>query len=199
MQFKLKNTKITISFTFFALIILLICFNKTEYLFISLFSAILHELGHLFTLNFFDAKILEFKISLFGGKIETDNFIPTNYFQDVLIYFSGPFVNLIFSIFFFFLNFILQDPKIVDIISVNAVLAIFNLLPFYNFDGGKIIEALLKIKLVEKQAEVILTIVSILVLIPFIYFSFNVFLQNKNNLYFIIVSLLMLLTIILKK
>ena len=33
MQFKIKNTKISISFTFFALIIILISLNKTEFLY----------------------------------------------------------------------------------------------------------------------------------------------------------------------
>ena len=199
MQFNLFKTKITISFTFFALILLLICFNKTEYLYISIISALLHEFGHLFSLKFCGAKILEFKISLFGGKIETENFTPTNYFQDIFIYFSGPFINLFISIFCYFLNFYLNSAELIDITSVNAVLGVFNLLPFYNFDGGKIIGTLLKIKLTEKQTENILTIISFVVLIPFIYFSVIIFLQNKNNFYLLIVSLLMLLTIILKK
>lgn len=199
MQFNLFKIKITISFTFFALIILLICFNKTEHLYISIISALLHEFGHLFALKFFGAKILEFKISLFGGKIETENFTRTNYFQDIFIYFSGPFINLFISIFCYFLNFYLNSAKLLDITIVNAILGVFNLLPFYNFDGGKIVGTLLKIKFKEKQAETILTIISFVVLIPFIYFSITIFLQNKNNFYFLIVSLLMLLTIILKK
>ena len=69
MQFKIKNTKITISFTFFALIILLIVFNKTEFLYLTCFFAIIHELAHLVALNKSGVVINEFKISLFGANI----------------------------------------------------------------------------------------------------------------------------------
>ena len=130
---------------------------------------------------------------------KTENNTHTNYIQDILINFSGPFVNILISIFCYFLNVLVYSPKLVDITAVNAVLGIYNLLPFYNFDGGKILEILLKIKLSKKLSEDISTTVSILILIPFIYFSFTIFFQNKSNFYFIIVTLLMLLAIILKK
>lgn len=199
MQFNLFNIKIKISFTFFVLVLLLIIFNKTEYLYISIISAILHEFAHLFTLKFFGAKILEFKISLFGGNIKTEDFITTNYFQDVLVYFSGPLINLFFTIFCYFLSFFFHTQKLVDFTWVNLALALFNLLPFYSFDGGKILSAILKIKFTEKQSELILTISSFIILIPFIYFSITLFLHNKKDFYYLIVTLLMLLTIIFKK
>ena len=199
MQFNLFNIKIKISFTFFALILLLIIFNKTEYLYISIISAMLHELGHLFALKFFGAKILEFKISLFGGNIKTEDFINTNYLQDIIILISGPFINLFFAVFCYFLLFSFKTQKLVDFTLVNLTLAFFNLLPFYSFDGGKILSAILKFKFTEKQSEQIVTISSFLILIPFIYFSVTLFLHNKNNFYYLIVALLMLLTIIFKK
>ena len=37
MQFKFKNIKITVSFTFFALIILLVIFNKNDFLYFGRF------------------------------------------------------------------------------------------------------------------------------------------------------------------
>ena len=74
MQFKFKNIKITVSFTFFALIILLVIFNKNDFLYFTCFFAIIHELGHLFTLNKFGVKICELKISLFGANIKTESF-----------------------------------------------------------------------------------------------------------------------------
>ena len=73
MQFKIKNTKITISFTFFALIIILISLNKTEFLYSTIIFAILHEAGHLLALKHFKIQIEEFKISLFGGNIKVLN------------------------------------------------------------------------------------------------------------------------------
>jgi len=47
MQFKIKNTIVTISFTYLALILVLISLNKTEFLYSTLIFAMLHEAGHI--------------------------------------------------------------------------------------------------------------------------------------------------------
>lgn len=199
MQFKFKNIKITVSFTFFALIILLVIFNKNDFLYFTCFFAIIHELGHLFTLNKFGVKICELKISLFGANIKTESFKRISIKKEIIILLSGPLINLCLSAVLYFVNLIIENIDFNNLISINLGLGIFNLLPFYNFDGGKIIEILLKSKLNEKISETIVSCISFAVLIPLILFSVNIFLQNYKDFYFLVVSLLMLLTIILKK
>lgn len=199
MQFNFKNIKITISFTFFALIILLVIFNKNDFLYLSCFFAIIHELGHLFFLNKFGVKICELKISIFGANIKTESFKKISIKKDVIVLLSGPLVNLIFSVVLYFVNLIIKNVDLSNLILINLGLGIFNLLPFYNFDGGKIIEILLKSKFNEKIAETIVSCISFAILVPFTLFSVNIFLRNYKDFYFLVVSLLMLLTIILKK
>lgn len=199
MQFKFKNIKITVSFTFFALIILLVIFNKNDFLYFTCFFAIIHELGHLFFLNKFGVKICELKISLFGANIKTESFKKISIKKDVIVLLSGPLVNLIFSAVLYFVNLIIKNVDLSNLILINLGLGIFNLLPFYNFDGGKIIEILLKSKLNEKISETIVSCISFAILVPFTLFSVNIFLRNYKDFYFLVVSLLMLLTIILKK
>jgi Zn-dependent protease len=199
MQFKFKNIKITISFTFFALIILLVIFNKNDFLYLTCIFAIFHEFGHLFALNKFGVKISEFKISLFGANIKTESFKKIPIKNEIIILFSGPLINFTFSIVLYFINLFIKNEMFNKLILINLGLAIFNLLPFYNFDGGKIIETLFKYKLKEKTADILLTCISIIVLIPMTLFSINAFLQNYNDFYYLVVSALMLLTIILKK
>ena len=199
MQFKFKNIKITVSFTFFALIILLVIFNKNDFLYFTCFFAIIHELGHLFTLNKFGVKICELKISLFGVNIKTESFKRISIKKEIIILLSGPLINLCLSAVLYFLNFIIKNVNFNNLISINLSLGIFNLLPFYNFDGGKIIEILLKSKLNEKISETIVSCISFAILVPFTLFSVNIFLQNYKDFYFLVVSVLMLLTIILKK
>ena len=199
MQFKFKNIKITLSFTFFALIILLVIFNKNDFLYFTCFFAIIHELGHLFTLNKFGVKICKLKISLFGANIKTESFKRISIKKEIIILLSGPLINLCLSAVLYFVNLIIENIDFNNLISINLGLGIFNLLPFYNFDGGKIIEILLKSKLNEKISETIVSCISFAVLIPFTLFSVNIFLQNYKDFYFLVVSLLMLLTIILKK
>ena len=199
MQFKFKNIKITVSFTFFALIILLVIFNKNDFLYFTCFFAIIHELGHLFSLNKFGVKICELKISLSGANIKTESFKRISIKKEIIILLSGPLINLCLSAVLYFVNLIIENIDFNNLISINLGLGIFNLLPFYNFDGGKIIEILLKSKLNEKISETIVSCISFAILVPFTLFSVNIFLQNYKDFYFLVVSLLMLLTIILKK
>lgn len=199
MQFKFKNIKITVSFTFFALIILLVIFNKNDFLYFTCFFAIIHELGHLFTLNKFGVKICELKISLSGANIKTESFKRISIKKEIIILLSGPLINLCLSAVLYFVNLIIENIDFNNLISINLGLGIFNLLPFYNFDGGKIIEILLKSKLNEKISETIVSCISFAILVPFTLFSVNIFLQNYKDFYFLVVSVLMLLTIILKK
>ena len=199
MQFKIKNTKITISFTFFALIILLIVFNKNEFLYLTCFFAIIHELAHLVALNKSGVVINEFKISLFGANIKTENYKKTSTKNEIIILLAGVTANLLFAVLFCVVNYFVKSELVKNMFLINLSLSLFNLLPFYNFDGGKIIELLLKTKLNEKTADILISCISFVVLIPIIFVSINVFLQNHNNFYFLVVSVLMLLTIILKK
>lgn len=199
MQFKFGNTRIIISFTFFALIIILISLNKTEFLYSAIIFAILHEIGHLLALKHFKISIEEFKISLFGGNIKILNNNKIQYYQNAIISFCGPLVNLFFFVLFYLLNIFLKNKFINEIYVINLVLAAFNLLPFYNFDGGKILASILMNFLQEKTVNYIITITSFIILIPFTYLAVYIFMLDSKNFYLLVSAVLMLLTIIFKK
>ena len=199
MQFKIKNTKITISFTIFALIIILISLNKTEFLYSTIIFAILHEIGHLLALKHFKISIEEFKVSLFGGNIKILNNNKIQYYQNAIISFCGPLVNLFFFVLFYLLNIFLKNKFINEIYVINLVLAAFNLLPFYNFDGGKILASILMNFLQEKTVNYIITFTSFIILIPFTYLAVYIFMLDSKNFYLLVSAVLMLLTIIFKK
>lgn len=199
MQFKFGNTRIIISFTFFALIIILITLNKTEFLYSTIIFAILHEIGHLLALKHFKISIEEFKVSLFGGNIKILNNNKIQYYQNAIISFCGPLVNLFFFVLFYLLNIFLKNKFINEIYVINLVLAAFNLLPFYNFDGGKILASILMNFLQEKTVNYIITITSFIILIPFTYLAVYIFMLDSKNFYLLVSAVLMLLTIIFKK
>ena len=199
MQFKIKNIKITISFTFFALIIILISINRTEFLYTSIIFAIAHELGHLIALKYFRVSVEEFKISLFGGNIKILDTNKIKYYQSAIISFSGPFINLLLFLLFFVFNYFFKNNLTYEIFVINLVLALFNMLPFYNFDGGKILSSVLLNFFEEKTVNTIITITSFVILIPFTFLAIYIFILDFKNFYLLIASLLMLLTIIFKK
>lgn len=198
MQFKLKNIKIKISFSFFALLLILISVQKNEYIYISLASAILHEIGHLVSLFYFNADILEFNISAFGANIKRGFLNKTNYFEDFLISFSGPLFNLLAWGLFHLIYLVKPNELLLEIAIINFVLALFNLLPFNNFDGGKILKIILKIKFNDLLADKILKIISVIILVGFTLFSVKAFTADFNNFYCIFISFLLLITFLTK-
>ena len=199
MQFKIFNTEVKISFTFFSLILLLFCFNKEKVLLQTVLFSVLHEIGHLIALRIFKVEIEAFSLSLFGGNISRKTLNSTKYLQDVLIYFSGPFLNLfLYIIFILFYNnsdFYLYK----ELATVNLFICLFNLLPFYSFDGGKILLSVFKIFFSEKASEAIVTAASFVVAVPFTAFTITLFLKNPGNFHLVILSMFMLLSLILKK
>ena len=181
MQFKIKDIKVRISFTFFALVLLLVIFRKNDFLYLTCFFAVFHEMGHLFALRNFGVIITDFEISFLGANIKTENFKKIKPAEEIKILFAGPFVNLLILNVFILLNCFYEKELFTKICLINLCLFIFNMLPFYNFDGGKIIEILLKCKFREKTSDVLITCISFIILIPFIWFSINVFLKNNSN------------------
>lgn len=147
--------------------------------------ALLHELGHLCAGLVLGFKPKSIAINPFGFQIEFKTQIEDynkkvkqgNEFclKKIVIALAGPMVNLLIVLICIFLNekmIILKET----IIYSNLLLAIFNLLPIYPLDGGRILkqvvhiykgkeEACKRVNAISKITVILLTIiVSILIL-----------------------------------
>ena len=116
--------------------------------FILLFSILLHELMHSFTAQHYGLTITEIEMYLFGGvsKLHDE---PKSPKQEFLIAFVGPLTSILLGAAFFLIRSIgLIQTQTIDIIFwyagfSNIVLGIFNLLPAYPMDGGRLVRAIL--------------------------------------------------------
>ena len=70
MLFKIKFVRVKISFSFFALVLLMLSFDNSSILLVSLISSLFHELIHIVFIFLFGGKISELSLSLLGGKIQ---------------------------------------------------------------------------------------------------------------------------------
>jgi stage IV sporulation protein FB len=107
---------------------------------LAVFSAIfscLHEYAHAWMaqrLGYSPAKI---SAGLFGGVLHLkEGYIKPAH--GLLIHSAGPFINLCVALAGFIILSLTGWEWIYDIVAANLVLALFNLMPFYPLDGGKL-------------------------------------------------------------
>jgi Zn-dependent protease len=124
-------------------------------------SVLLHELAHSYFAKSYGVNIDNITLLLFGGVASME--IPKKPGQEAKIAFAGPLLSLIIgSICLFTYSYIISpDPAlsqnsvylIIWILgSMNIVLGIFNLLPAFPMDGGRILRSLFTMKMPYEKA-----------------------------------------------
>ncbi len=198
MSFKIRKTEIEISFTFFALFLLFISSNNYKSYLITVCCGLMHEIIHLCFIYKFSCAPKRISFTLFGANIIRDNSVILKNFEEFAINVSAPLFNLFVG---FLFNFLSKKTNEVfsDFTVINIVMGIFNLLPFYNFDGGNALRSLLILRLNDSTAEKILTVTSVIVTVLFSIMTFIVFIKYENNYSLIIISVYFLLTLIFKR
>ncbi|MBQ8468583.1 MAG: M50 family metallopeptidase [Clostridia bacterium] len=147
-------------------------------------SLLLHEYCHAVVakrLGYRASKIVLYPIGalLFG---ETDEF----YFKDeILVAFAGPLANLSVVILVVFLWWLFPELYNFtgDLVVANLSLALFNMLPVYPMDGGRILLALLSRERSRKEACKIVKLVSIIFSLSlFVVFVLSCFFEFSLNI-----------------
>jgi Zn-dependent protease/CBS domain-containing protein len=111
---------------------------------------VLHELGHAVVAKHFKLPISQITLFIFGGVAEIKK-EPTRPKVEFLMAIAGPIVSVVLALFMYFLTVLgdhLQWPLQVRAVtgylaSVNAVIVIFNLIPAFPLDGGRVLRAIL--------------------------------------------------------
>lgn len=163
-----------------------------------IFFAFIHEMGHLVTGLLLGLRPKELRIMPFGLSILfIDNYDnkKKSLLKKFLIASAGPVTNIVILFIVFFLNINFQIKDI--IIYSNMLIAIFNLLPIYPMDGGRILKSILKIKKDTYTVEKIVNKVSNVTIIILTILSSILILYYKNLVIFLVI--LYLWTIVIKE
>ncbi|MDD3168801.1 MAG: hypothetical protein PHC91_04965 [Eubacteriales bacterium] len=131
-------------FSLFLLMLFIVLSGNAVFAAASVLFSFCHELVHRVTalrLGYTPEKI---SFGLFGGVLHIREGVVKPR-DELLIHLSGPFFNILmaFLLYGFYLYFYL--PALVPLILANAVLALYNLMPFYPLDGGKITDLYLAV------------------------------------------------------
>lgn len=128
---------------------------------LAFFWIIIHELAHYFVLLKLNIESEKFKLHILGARLEIKDYEALNSREKLIVCFAGPVLNGIVAIIFFCIyKLILKSQYIYSTYEINLVLFIFNLLPIYPLDGGKILGAILENKMIFKDVNNILIKIS---------------------------------------
>lgn len=104
-----------------------------------------HELGHAAAAKYFGWRLRKIQLLPFGGVAETDEYGNRPYHQELIVHLAGPFQHLVLIVFSWgavtFLPFWTMSDHHTFLFH-NSALLLFNLLPIWPLDGGKILQLL---------------------------------------------------------
>ena len=161
-----------------------------EYLFCFLII-IIHELGHLSISSFFHWNFNKISIYPFGGCCKFEEKINRPIKEELIILIAGPLFQIIF---FFFIIFIskygyISHRNFEIFKTYHYTLLVFNLLPIYPLDGGRILNNVLNFILPYKKGNMITIVLSI--------FITTVLMLLYKNLNYTLMSILLICEIII--
>ena len=114
------------------MIILSLVITGSPYTLATFSAVFLHELAHWFTAKLLGIRFQQLTLGAFGA-ILTPKYRIGAYQQELCIALAGPAVNLLFYI----LTARQAIPFLAYFSSVSLFLALLNLLPIQDFDGGR--------------------------------------------------------------
>ena len=134
--------QISINIEIFLFIIIFIITKQIDIYAIFIISTLIHEINHALAGIAIGLKLRKFCIMPFGFNItfeETGSY-KKNTMKKFIIAVSGPLANLCIMLLAIIFN--LHS----NIIYANLIIAIFNLIPIYPLDGGRIVKLILREK-----------------------------------------------------
>tara|TARA_Y100000310_G_scaffold336671_1_gene421845 strand:+ start:2271 stop:2972 length:702 start_codon:yes stop_codon:yes gene_type:complete len=152
-EFQGIPTKLHISFTI-GIVLLLFYFaldnwalfaHRTIAIIMLMFCLVSHEYGHALAAKKYNIVTYDIVITPVGGVARLINTF-TSPRQELIIALAGPFVNIVYF-FFGVILYLFEIPYIHYLVYyfclINVVMGVFNLIPAYPMDGGRVLRAAL--------------------------------------------------------
>lgn len=130
---------------------------------ILLLLIIVHEIGHFITAIFFRIEVDKIYIYPFGGVSKFNISLNESLLKEFLILIMGPIFQIIFYFIIINIDYFNNYVKLITV--YNYTILLFNLLPIYPLDGGKLLNILLSTKLSFRNSFDVSIIISYLTLL----------------------------------
>lgn len=173
----IKISRLFIPYT----ILLLIIGFKGEFL-ISFLLVFFHELAHYLTARKLGFKGFDIEILPIGTVLKLKDLDDADPKEDLIISISGPLTNLIMAGVFYFINKKFSNYYLNLLYMSNLTLGIFNLIPAFPLDGGRILRNIIAFKTFYKRANKITVNISFIIGFFITIFSLIILELGKKNL-----------------
>ncbi|GIV32744.1 MAG: protease [Chitinophagales bacterium] len=159
---------------------------------LALFACVvLHELGHALTARRFHIQTRNITLLPIGGVANLER-MPEKPGQEFLVAIAGPLVNVIIAVLLLsYMQFtgtletaarlaltnaetysMTKENFVLNLMAVNIMLVLFNMIPAFPMDGGRVLRALLSYRLGRAKATAIAATIGQLLAIVFVFFGF---------------------------
>ncbi len=194
---KISGIKILIHWTFLILVLWIVQVQVVEghgtneillniaLLFAVFACIVLHELGHALTAKRYNIKTRNITLLPIGGLAQMES-LPEKPLQELFVAVMGPVVNIGISLILFIIlklsdtfpsslnNINLTETNFwFQLFSINLFLALFNFIPAFPMDGGRVLRALLSLKFTRVKATRIAAYTGQFIAILFVFFGFS--------------------------
>jgi Zn-dependent protease len=149
-------------------------------------TVVMHEFGHALAAKNYGIKTKDITLLPIGGLARLEK-IPEKPIEELVVAFAGPLVNIMLALITGFFVAIPSEPDVLaaqlsggvnshnfllNFLIVNLALAIFNLIPAFPMDGGRVLRALLSFKFKRHVATKIAARIGQLLALGFIFLGF---------------------------
>lgn len=190
---RISGIDVFIHWTFSFLILFIIYLNYRSggdlaqmgwtFLFIAtlFFIVTLHELGHAFAARRYKISTKDITLLPIGGVARLES-MPEKPSEELVVALAGPMVNVVLAIILSFFISVPENPEealrgltginaanfLFNVAVVNIFLAVFNLIPAFPMDGGRVLRAILSIWMVRHKATFLAARIGQLIAVFFI-------------------------------
>lgn len=148
---------------------------STSFILVLFFCVVLHELGHALTARKYNIGTRQITLLPIGGVASLEA-MPDEPREELMVALAGPAVNVIIAMGLYFVvpfeNYINQDPEVLQellssinagnfiflLFTANIALAVFNMIPAFPMDGGRVLRALLSMRMDRVRATQIASV-----------------------------------------
>ncbi|MGI6752482.1 MAG: site-2 protease family protein [Anaerovoracaceae bacterium] len=194
-RISIRGIVMEIHFSFILLTAVLAAAGNGNFVLAILFFSILHEYAHGKTAQILGYSPEKITANFFGGVLHLQS-IDIKPFHEMIIHLSGPALNLFIGTALFIVSGYWNNPCIEAAIFANLILGVFNMIPFYPLDGGKIVTLYLANFIGWGRAYWLSKNISIIFYVFLFFLGIYLVQYNPINLLICLISINLMVTVV---